>query len=128
LLTVTSKLPESASFDLFKKNKKNVAKFLSCFETMKTSVTDASVPTWQTEIENLQKHTEEAIVKEAKEAAELDAVMNLSSGSKIVTYTIIGINVIVFLLMLINGVGLFEPTVADIAKWGGNFRPYTTGG
>jgi hypothetical protein len=29
LLTVTSKLPESASFDLFKKNKKNVAKFLA---------------------------------------------------------------------------------------------------
>jgi len=54
--------------------------------------------------------------------------MNLSTGSKIVTYTIIAINVIVFLLMLINGVSIFEPTVGDIANWGGNFKPYTVGG
>jgi rhomboid protease GluP len=128
LLTVTSKLPDSASFDLFKKNKKNVNKFISCFETIKASANDASIQTWQTEIEALQKHTEEAIVQEQKDTAEIDAVMNLSKGSKIVTYTIVGINIVVFLLMLINGVSIFEPTVGDIAKWGGNFRPYTTGG
>lgn len=128
LLTVTSKLPESASIDLFKKNKKNVNKFVSSFESIKASADDASLQTWQTELEALQKHTEEAIAQQQKDAAEIDAVMNLSAGSKTVTYVIVGINLIVFLLMLINGVSIFEPTVADIAKWGGNFRPFTTGG
>jgi rhomboid protease GluP len=128
LLTITSKLPESASFDLLGKNKRNVNKFISCFETIKASANDASSQIWQTEIEALQKHTEEAMVQQAKDAAEVDAVMNLSTGSRIVTYIIIGINAIVFLLMLFNGVSVFEPTVADIVKWGGNFRPYTTGG
>jgi rhomboid protease GluP len=128
LLTVTSKLPESASFDLFKKNKKNVSKFLSSFERIKASADDASLQNWQTEMEALQKHTEEAIAQQQKDAAEINAVMNLSTGAKTVTYVIVGINLIVFLLMLINGVSIFEPTVADIAKWGGNFRPYTTGG
>ena len=128
LLTVTSKLPESASFDLFKKNKKNVNKFISCFESVKASADDAAIQAWQTQLDALQKHTEKAMVQEQKDAAEIDAVMNLSKGSRTVTYTIVGINVLVFLLMLINGVSIFEPSVGDIAKWGGNFRPYTTGG
>lgn len=128
LLTITSKLPESASFDLFKKNKKNVGRFLSSFEGIKASANDASLQAWQAEIENLQKQTEETIVQQAKDAAEIEAVMNLSTGSKTVTYTIMGINIAVFLLMLFNGVSIFQPAVADIAKWGGNFKPYTTGG
>ena len=128
LLTVTSKLPASASFDLFKKNKKNVTRFLSCFEGMRATANEESFQGWQSEIESLKTQTEEAIAQEAKDSAEIDAVMNLSKGSKAVTYTIMGMNGLVFLLMLINGVSIIEPTVADIAKWGGNFKPYTTGG
>jgi rhomboid protease GluP len=128
LLTVTSKLAKSTSIDLLKKNKKNVSKFVSCFESMKGSVSEESLEGWKVEVESLKKHTEEAIVQEAKDAAEIDAVMNLSKGSKAVTYSVIGINVLVFLLMIINRVSIFEPTVGDIVKWGGNFKPYTTGG
>lgn len=127
-LTITSRLPESASFDPMKRNKKNVAKFLSSFEKLKPSANEAALQGFQAAIDRLRQHTEAAILEEAKETAELEAVMNLSTGSKTITYVIAGVNVLVFLLMLINGVSIFEPTVADVAKWGGNFRPYTTGG
>lgn len=127
-LTVTSQLPETASWDLFKKNKKNVGKFLAAFQTVKASATESNIQTWQHEIENLKNTTSVAVEQEVKDMAEVEAVMNLSSGSRTVTYVIIGINVLMFTAMLISGVHIFEPLVADIAKWGGNFKPYTTGG
>ncbi|MBO9681155.1 MAG: rhomboid family intramembrane serine protease [Flavisolibacter sp.] len=127
-LTVTSKLPEGAAWDLFKKNKKNVEKFVTSFQRVKTSAMEADVQLWQTEIEQLQNSTSGAVEQEAKDIAETEAVMKLSSGSRTVTYVIMGINVIVFLAMVVSGVHIFEPLVADIAKWGGNFKPYTTSG
>jgi rhomboid protease GluP len=127
ILTITSKLPESASWDILKKNKKNVSRFISCFENT-ASASDTQLQTWQSEIESLQQKTETALEQEQKEAAEVESVMNLSSGSRTITYSLIALNVLIFLLMVINGVGIFEPLVADLLKWGGNFKPYTTGG
>jgi len=127
-LTVTSKLPESASFDLMRKNKRNVAKFLAAFETVKANATPTNTEEWNSQIEILQQNTSTAIVQEEKDSEEADAVMNLSSGSKTVTYAIMGINVLVFIIMAVSGVHIFEPTVADLAKWGANYGPYTTGG
>lgn len=126
-LTITSKLPESASFDLMQKNKKNVAKFVAAFESVKSSATPASIEDWNLEIESLQKNTATAIMQEEKEVEEVNAVMNLS-GSKTITYTIMGINVLVFIVMVVSGVHILEPTVGDLAKWGANYGPYTTGG
>jgi rhomboid protease GluP len=127
ILNITSKLPESASWDILKKNKKNVTRFISCFENIQ-SATDDQLQTWQSEIESLQQKTETALEQEQKEAAEVESVMNLSSGSRTITYSLIALNVLIFLMMVISGVGIFEPLVADLLKWGGNFKPYTTGG
>jgi rhomboid protease GluP len=127
ILTITSKLPQSASWDILKKNKKNVTRFISCFENI-PSANDAQLQTWQSEIESLQQKTETALEREQKEAAEVESVMNLSSGSRTITYSLIALNVLIFLMMVINGVGIFEPLVSDLLKWGGNFKPYTTGG
>jgi rhomboid protease GluP len=127
ILTITSKLPESASWDILKKNKKNVTRFISCFENIQ-SANDDQLQTWQSEIESLQQKTETALEQEQKEAAEVESVMNLSSGSRTITYFLIALNVLIFLMMVISGVGIFEPLVADLLKWGGNFKPYTTGG
>jgi rhomboid protease GluP len=41
---------------------------------------------------------------------------------------LIGINVLVFVAMLINGVHIMEPTSLDILKWGGNMRMFTASG
>ena len=126
-LIITSSLPESATWDLMKRNKKNVAKFLPVFESLKASTSVADIEDWKSKLTGLQQHTETTIVEEQKEAQEVEAVMNLS-GSKLVTYVIMGINVLVFIIMVANGVHIMEPTVGDLIKWGADFKPLTLNG
>jgi len=54
--------------------------------------------------------------------------MNLSKGNLYLTYAIIAINLIVFILMAIDGAGLFEPNGLVHLKWGSNFAPLTLNG
>jgi len=44
------------------------------------------------------------------------------------TYAIIGINVIVFILMVINGAGVFNPNALVHIEWGSNYSPLTLSG
>lgn len=44
------------------------------------------------------------------------------------TYVLIGGNVLVFALMALSGVDLFQPKIADLLHWGAEFGPDTTGG
>jgi rhomboid protease GluP len=46
----------------------------------------------------------------------------------IVTPVIVGINVVVFGLMVATGVSAVSPTVPDLLQWGANYGPLTTGG
>lgn len=45
-----------------------------------------------------------------------------------VTGVLIGINLLVFLLMALTGVGPFETTVSGLVQWGANYGPKTTNG
>lgn len=45
-----------------------------------------------------------------------------------VTYLLVGINCIVYLLMVASGVHAIDPTTADLLQWGANFGPYTNDG
>lgn len=54
--------------------------------------------------------------------------VTISWGGCYVTYSLIGIMGVVFLAMCFSGVSIFAPTTADIFKWGGDNRLYTTGG
>jgi len=45
-----------------------------------------------------------------------------------VTWTLIGINVTVFLLMLGSGVSPVDPKIEELLKWGADFGPLTIGG
>jgi rhomboid protease GluP len=127
-LLVNSRLPDSASFDLLKKNKKNVNNFIQAFETTKGLADDEKQNSWLNELAELRIQTAASLEKEEKTAAEVDAVMNLSGGSRMVTYTIMAVNLIVFIAMLVSGVSAFEPLISDIVKWGGNVKSYTLNG
>lgn len=52
----------------------------------------------------------------------------LTKGEHYATYSLIAINTIVFIVMVLNGVSFFDPSVMDIYKWGANVRLYTLGG
>jgi rhomboid protease GluP len=45
-----------------------------------------------------------------------------------VAYTLVGINVIVFILMAVNGVSFSEPKVDDLLRWGADYGPLTSRG
>lgn len=127
-LTVTSKLPAGATWDIMGKNKRNVAKFLAAYEELKATATSEQMEAWGTALSALQAQSAVTIEKHKKEAAEAEAVMNLSSGSRTVTYGLIGLNVLVFVIMVASGVHLFTPKNADLIKWGADYKPLTTGG
>ena len=46
----------------------------------------------------------------------------------VVTYTIIAINVIVFVAMCVKGVPFMHPTTQDVIPWGASYGPLTVGG
>jgi rhomboid protease GluP len=45
-----------------------------------------------------------------------------------VTPVLVAINAAVFVLMIVNGVHLLEPLIADLIAWGANYGPRTMGG
>src|ERR1700688_1941739 len=53
---------------------------------------------------------------------------NSSSASITVTQIIFGINVAVFVGIVLAGVSITNPTIGDLRNWGANYGPYTIGG
>lgn len=127
-LTVSSKMIHGEAFDTMGRTKKDIANFLTGFETTKARATDLNTNDWTEKISALKEDTIKVAEKEVKQAVEIDKVMNLSKGNMIVTYGIIGINALVFVLMVAGGVDVMTPTTIDIINWGGNYGPYTLTG
>jgi len=124
-ISVTSSLVHNESFDMMGKNKKHIKDFIAAFEKVRSS---APKPEWTMAIENLRTQTVQTVTEEAKQAEEINKVMKLSGSNLYATYTIIGINVIVFILMAINGAGIFAPNALVHIDWGSNFSPLTLSG
>jgi rhomboid protease GluP len=49
-------------------------------------------------------------------------------GKHLITAILIGLNVLVFIAMVISGINPLEPTSENLLKWGANFRPATLDG
>lgn len=125
VMVVTSSLVHNESFDMTGKNKKHIKDFSTAFE--KISLTE-SKPEWAEEIEKLRQQTVETVTRQSKQAEEIDKAMNLSGSRLYATYTIIAINVIVFILMVIDGAGIMELNTDVHIRWGSNFTILTMTG
>lgn len=127
-LTVNSQLPSGASWDILGKNKRNVSRFLAAFNELKSTTTSEQMQEWDNALADLRERSAVAIEKQEQEAAEAEAVMNLSTGSRTVSYILIGLNMLVFVVMVAAGVHFFEPKIVDLINWGADYKPLTTGG
>ena len=125
LLTVTSSLAHGEPFDLLGKNKKHIREFISAFENIKSSSSDTQ---WATAIEQLKTQTLEEANEEVKQAKEVTKVMGVPGAGLIITYSIIGINALVFILMAVNGAGILDPNGLVHISWGSNYTPLTLSG
>lgn len=127
-VAISSKMIHGETFDLMGRNKKNITSVLAAFEKAKTRATDAEIMEWKQKIEQLKEDTVKAVEIEQKQAEEVDKVMNFSKSNLYITYGIIAINVLVFVLMVAQGISLISPTGIDIIRWGANFSPLTLSG
>ena len=127
-LAVSSEMIHGESFDMGGKNKKNIAAFLNVFESCRNTVGQQTIQQNLDTIHQLRIKTQQVAEQEAKTAAEIDVAMNLSKGNMYFTYAIIAINVLVFILMVIDGAGLMEPNGLVHVKWGSNYTPLTLSG
>jgi rhomboid protease GluP len=126
IIAVTSSLVHNESFDMMGKNKKHIEDFITAFEKINAP---EPKPEWAEEIEKLRLQTIETVTKESKQAGETDKVMNLSGSNLYVTYAIIAINIIVFILMAIDGAEIFTVTEGLVhIKWGSNVTALTFSG
>jgi len=126
-LTVTSEMVNGESFDMGGKNKKNTAAFSKAFEAAK-NIDEAAIENNKAAINTLRAATIKTLEEENEKAAEVDKALHLSGSNLYATYTIMGLNVLVFVLMVINGAGLVEPNGLVHIKWGSNYTPLTLSG
>jgi len=127
-LTITSSLVHNESFDMMGKNKKHIKDFMTAFEKVRSS---APKPRWTEALEQLRDQTVQAVTEEAKEAKEIDNVMRSGASNIYLTYAILAINLLVFLLMVIDGAGILSSNSMNIAVhkwWGSNYAPLTLSG
>lgn len=124
-MNITSSLVHNEAFDMLKKNKRHIKDFMTAFEKVKAQPIQ---PKWAGEIEILRKQTDHVVEEQEKQAEEVDKVMNFSGSNLYVTYGLIAINVIVFILMAINGAGIFDANALVHIHWGSNYTPLTFSG
>lgn len=111
------------------KNKKNVTKLIEHIEVARSEYTpeqlDEQLNTNQAEAEKAIAELNERFEKGTLTASDK---LSLGLGGYYVTYTLIGINILIFIAMLFGGVSIINPTGEDILNWGGNMRAYTASG
>ena len=62
------------------------------------------------------------------DAEEIQQTMPGQGSNPVVTYAIIGINILVFILMAVAGAGIFDSNGLVHIKWGSNYSPLTLSG
>jgi rhomboid protease GluP len=128
VLLIKSVMVNNEVADISSVNKKNTAAFITAFEAVRNEADTIAIDNNKAAIAALREDTIQTAAAEQKQAAEVDRAMNLTGSNLYVTYSIIAINVLVFVLMAINGAGIFEANGYVHMKWGSNFSPLTLSG
>ena len=121
----------SIQFIDYGKNRKNIRKLQEKIEELKASIEPE-------ELEQMARNLEEDIVRPLTE--EEEAILQEQKKQEsffyffiprkdfLATPILIDINILVFILMVVNGVGILEPSTWALLKWGANFGPLTLTG
>jgi rhomboid protease GluP len=125
---VLSEMVNGESLDITGVNKKNVASFIKIFAEIKQTISQESIDINKVAIADLVEITIASNKQQETDAAEIDAAMNLSGSNLYATYAIIAINLLVFILMVIDGAGIMDLNSLIHIKWGSNYTPLTLSG
>ncbi|HZE84203.1 MAG TPA: rhomboid family intramembrane serine protease [Puia sp.] len=62
------------------------------------------------------------------QAMKTPSFVSMRASSHLITFALVGVNVLIFILMGVSGVNLFEPDTQSLLKWGANYRPLSLEG
>lgn len=112
-LIITSATIHGEMMDLKKRNQKNIEAFQQALVQVQQQHSSEELEHWGQIIQ--QKEAQQASAEE-----QLNQVMVNKPSAPWVSWTLLAINVGVFILMVTKGVNIFEPTAQEILNWGGN--------
>jgi len=114
------------------KNKKRVNRFITAFDELKTTFTGEELANKYEELKTVFVPEEEDILKlpPATTTEQFKEFLSIFIPSKdfFVTPVLIDLNILIFIIMAICGVSVFEPTTEALISWGANLRPVTLDG
>ena len=114
------------------KNKKKVEEFILAFTKLKNSISfeDIAIIYNQLEPSFAPKKDDILIQPEDSTKNKIPAIFSIFIPTKsfLITPLLIDLNILVFIIMAASGVSILQPSVEDMIKWGGNFRPSTLDG
>lgn len=130
MYNLKSEMIKGEAFDFGGRNKKNLDAFAAAFEKLAATITEEEKHSNLVLAEDQELAIIELIKKEQAEAEAVAKAFRLSGSNLYVTYAIMAINILVFVLMIIGGAGLVEPESNGYVhiQWGSNYTPLTLSG
>lgn len=86
------------------------------------------VAEWTNAVTALQHETTRVLQQQQADEEAFGSVLRYQGQGHWVTYGLIAINVLVFLLMALGGAGIMEPSGEALLRWGADYEPHTLGG
>jgi rhomboid protease GluP len=102
--------------------------FFPAYIGLLKAATNEQLVAWEKGLSKLESDTRIQKIKAEADEEALAAAMPYAPGGLWVTYIIVAVNVIVFILMAIAGVGVFDASGDGLLNWGADFAPYTLNG
>ena len=129
--TIKSECTGSQMFD-WGKNKDNVENFISGFNDIKNSFTkdelEEKYKTLSLSFSPVDEDVLNTTPLSTKQKINNFFSIFIPAEGYTITPIILNLNILVFAVMAISGVGVFQPDNQDLLNWGANFRPNTLGG
>jgi rhomboid protease GluP len=131
LVHLKSALISNGMYD-WGKNKQHVEEFLQVFDEIQSSTTSNQLNEMVNDLTPVFESTEEDVLALPPPTAKENFMGFLSlfvpRNNYFITPIVIDINILVFVVMVISGVGILLPDGQDVLRWGANFRPLTLEG
>jgi rhomboid protease GluP len=111
------------------KNKKNIEELTETIDQLKTQYTANELTAKSEELQTtLSSESLSTVPTSGKE--KLTGFLSIFKpvNGYYITPVVININILVFILMAIDGIGIFDPDNQGLIRWGANFRPVTLDG
>jgi rhomboid protease GluP len=114
------------------KNKKIVDKFEAAFEELKATMPEEELSHKYEEVKASLAPEEDDILRlpPATTTEQVKDFFSIFVPTKgfFVTPILMDLNILIFILMVVSGVGVLEPTTESLINWGANLRPATLDG